>query len=167
MARASSPKKSSSLSPRWRVWLMRALYACGGLASLGLIALVVAVYATEQQLPSYEELKSSPNGQMIRVHASDGTVIMTLGPSYGEWLSYDQIPTIMREATVSVEDRRFRDHIGIDPIGVLRALKFAFVNRNTDRRFQGQAGRTLSLAGAERGEEGTPGRDLVAATKTQ
>jgi penicillin-binding protein 1A len=74
------------------VWLKRALWACGALVLLGLIALAVAVFATEQQLPSYEELKSSPNGQMIRVHASDGTVIMTLGPSYGEWLSYDQIP---------------------------------------------------------------------------
>jgi len=146
MARASSPKKPSSSTPRWRVWLMRALYVCGGIALLGLIALVVAVYATEQQLPSYEALKSSPNGQMIRVHASDGTVIMTLGPSYGEWLSYDQIPKIMREATVSVEDRRFRDHIGVDPIGVLRALKFAFVNRNTDRRFQGASTITQQVA---------------------
>lgn len=125
---------------------MRALYVCGGLALLGIVALAVAVFATEQQLPSFEELKSSPNGQMIRVHSSDGTVIMTLGPSYGEWLSYDQIPAIMRQATTSTEDRRFRDHIGIDPIGVLRALKFAFVNRNTDRRFQGASTITQQVA---------------------
>nr|WP_255586934.1 PBP1A family penicillin-binding protein [Hephaestia mangrovi] len=126
--------------------MKRALIACGGLALVGLIALTVAVFATAQQLPSFEELKSSPNGQMIRVHAADGTVIMTLGPSYGEWLSYDQIPKVMRDATISTEDRRFRDHIGIDPIGVLRALKFAFVNRNTDRRFQGASTITQQVA---------------------
>ena len=125
---------------------MRILWACGGLALLGLIALVVAVYATRQQIPSFDELKSSPNGQMIRVHAADGTVIASLGPSYGEWLSYDQIPKVMRDATVSVEDRRFRSHIGVDPIGVLRALKFAFVNRDTDRRFQGASTITQQVA---------------------
>lgn len=146
MARATSPRRKSASRARWRIWLSRALWACGGLALIGVVALAVAVYATEQQLPSFDQLKSSPNGQMIRVHSSDGTVIMTLGPSYGEWLSYDQIPKIMREATISVEDRRFRDHIGIDPIGVLRALKFAFVNRNTDRRFQGASTITQQVA---------------------
>ena len=143
MARASSPRSSA---PRWRIWLKRLLWASGALALLAVVALAVAVFATEQQLPSYDELKSSPNGQMIRVHAADGSVIMTLGPSYGEWLSYDQIPAIMREATISTEDRRFRDHIGVDPIGVLRALKFAFVNRNTDRRFQGASTITQQVA---------------------
>ena len=38
---------------------------------LGIIALVVTVYVTKSQLPSFDELKSSPNGQMIRVLADD------------------------------------------------------------------------------------------------
>src|SRR3546814_3611634 len=74
---------------------------------------------------------------MIRVHAADGTVIVSLGPSYGEWISYDEIPKVMRDATVSVEDRRFRSHIGIDPIGVLRSVKLMIENWGTDRRIQG------------------------------
>jgi penicillin-binding protein 1A len=48
----------------------------GGIALTGLaafIALLIAVYTAKSSLPSYEELKSSPNGQMIRVHAADGT----------------------------------------------------------------------------------------------
>ena len=125
---------------------MRLLWAGGIAVLLAIIALVVAVYATRAQIPSFDELKSSPNGQMIRVHAADGTVMMSLGPSYGEWLSSDQIPEIMRKATVSVEDRRFYDHIGVDPIGILRALKFAFVNRDTDRRFQGASTITQQVA---------------------
>src|SRR3546814_19619389 len=43
--------------------------------------------------------------------------------SYGRWLPYDQIPKVMRDAMVTVEDRRFHEHIGIDPIGMLRAVK--------------------------------------------
>jgi penicillin-binding protein 1A len=146
MARASSSPKKPKAVPAWRRWLIRALWACGGLAVLGGIALVVAVYATEQQLPSFEELKSSPNGQMIRVHAADGTVMMSLGPSYGEWLSYDEIPKVMRDATVSVEDRRFRHHVGVDPVALARILWFALRNYDTGRRLQGASTITQQVA---------------------
>ena len=59
---------------------------------LALGALAIAVYVAMSQLPSFDSLKSSPNGQMIRVHAADGTVIVSMGPSFGEWLPYSQIP---------------------------------------------------------------------------
>jgi len=123
MARA--PKSRSPKSPRspWRrrfVILFRLLLA---LAVLAIGALLVAVYVARAQLPSFDELKSSPNGQMIRVHAADGTVIVSMGPSFGEWLPYGQIPAVMRDATVAVEDRRFRSHPGIDPIGIARSLQ--------------------------------------------
>ncbi len=99
---------------------MQVLLALGVLA-LG--ALVIAVYVTRAQLPSFDQLRSSPNGQMIRVHAADGSILVSLGPSYGQWLPYSQIPKVMRDATVSVEDRRFRKHPGVDPIGLARAAK--------------------------------------------
>ncbi|HEY0314987.1 MAG TPA: PBP1A family penicillin-binding protein [Sphingomonas sp.] len=73
-------------------------------------------------LPGFDQLKSSPNGQMIRVHAADGTVLVSLGPSYGQWLRSDQIPQVMKDAMVSVEDRRFYEHPGVDPIGIIRSI---------------------------------------------
>ncbi len=106
---------------------------------LAFAALVIAVYIAREQLPSFESLKSSPNGQMIRVHAADGTVIVSLGPSYGEWLSYNRIPAVMRDATVAVEDRRFRSHWGVDPIGVARSVKVRF-----DRGRWTQGGSTIT-----------------------
>ncbi|WP_267383121.1 PBP1A family penicillin-binding protein [Sphingomonas sp. GC_Shp_2] len=90
------------------------------------IGLAIAVYVAREQLPSFDELKSSPNGQMIRVHAADGSVLVSLGPSFGEWIPYDRIPQVMRDATVAVEDRRFRSHIGVDPIGVARSVEVRF-----------------------------------------
>ncbi|MES2096638.1 MAG: PBP1A family penicillin-binding protein [Pseudomonadota bacterium] len=98
----------------------------GALALIGVIALVIAVYVTRAQLPSFDELKSSPNGQMIRVLAADGTPIVNLGPSYGEWLTYDRIPQVMKDAMVAVEDRRFRSHPGVDPIGMMRSVQVRF-----------------------------------------
>ena len=109
--------------PKWRRWLVWSLRITGLAFVLGLLALIIAVYVTRSQLPSFDELKSSPNGQMIRVLAADGTPIVSLGPSYGEWLTYDQIPQVMKDAMVAVEDRRFRSHIGVDPIGVVRSIE--------------------------------------------
>jgi penicillin-binding protein 1A len=92
--------------------------------TLGLLAggsLAVAVGLQARSMPGFEELKSSQAGQMIVVRARDGSELVSLGPSYGKWLSHDQIPAIMREAMVAVEDRRFHSHFGVDPLGLARA----------------------------------------------
>lgn len=123
--------------------------------AVGLIAAValgIAVYSTRNSLPSYDELKSSPNGQMIRVHAADGTVLVSLGPSYGEWIRYDQIPQVMKDAIVAVEDRRFESHWGVDPVGVARMFWRAKELHEQGRRLQGgstitqQVARTIFLS---------------------
>ena len=97
-------------------------------ALLGVLGLVVAVAVATAYLPSYSDLtKRSDLGQTIRVRAANGAVLLSLGPSFGRWLPYDQIPMEMRAALISTEDRRFRSHIGVDPIGIGRAIGSAFV----------------------------------------
>lgn len=91
-------------------------------AVAALIALVIAVGIAMSSMPSFGELKRDPNGQMIQVRAADGSVLVSLGPSYGEWLDYEDIPPVMIDAMVAVEDRRFRMHPGVDPIGISRSL---------------------------------------------
>jgi penicillin-binding protein 1A len=90
---------------------------------LGILALIVAVAVASAYLPSYGDLtKRSDLGQMIRVRAANGQVLVSLGPSFGKWLPYDQIPAEMRAAMISTEDRRFRSHLGVDPIGIARSV---------------------------------------------
>jgi penicillin-binding protein 1A len=92
-------------------------------ALLGLLGLVIAVAVATAYLPSYSDLtKRSDLGQMIRVRAANGQVLVSLGPSFGKWLPYDQIPPEMRAAMIAVEDKRFRSHIGVDPIGIARSV---------------------------------------------
>ncbi|MGE5561757.1 MAG: transglycosylase domain-containing protein [Bacillota bacterium] len=93
-------------------------------ALVGLLALVVAVAVASAYLPSYGELtKRNDLGQMIRVRAANGQVLVSMGPSFGRWLPYDQIPPEMRAAIISTEDRRFRSHLGVDPIGIARSIQ--------------------------------------------
>ncbi|MFA5969852.1 MAG: PBP1A family penicillin-binding protein [Sphingomonas sp.] len=119
---AKSPSLRSKSVPRWRRWLVRLVQIGLGLGVLGFVALAATVYVTASQLPSFDELKSSPNGQMVRVHAADGTVIAQMGPSFGDWLSIEHIPSIMQNAMISVEDRRFRSHLGVDVLGIGRGV---------------------------------------------
>jgi penicillin-binding protein 1A len=113
-------------------------------AILALLGLVVAVAVATAYLPSYGELtKRSDLGQMIRVHAANGQVLVSLGPSFGKWLPYDQIPPEMRAAMIAVEDKRFRSHIGVDPIGIARSIK---VRVQTGHFSQGGSTITQQLA---------------------
>ena len=106
---------------------MRIVKGLAYAALLTLLAVIVAVAVATAYLPSYGDLtKRSDLGQMIRVRAANGQVLVSMGPSFGQWLSYDHIPAEMRAAMISTEDRRFRSHIGIDPIGIGRALVSAF-----------------------------------------
>ncbi|QNM82111.1 PBP1A family penicillin-binding protein [Sphingomonas sabuli] len=115
MARTDTGTARSSIRTAFKLLLYAAL--------LGVIALVVAVAVAVTALPSYSKMtKRSDLGQMIRVHGADGTELLSIGPSFGQWLTYDQIPQSMRSALIAVEDRRFRSHIGVDPIGIARAI---------------------------------------------
>ena len=113
-------------------------------ALLGLISLIIAVAVATAYLPSYSELtKRSDLGQMIRVRAANGAVLVSLGPSFGKWLPYEQIPAEMRAAMVAVEDKRFRGHLGVDPIGIARSVK---VRVDTGHWRQGGSTITQQLA---------------------
>ena len=93
-----------------------------GAALLLGVLLVIAVAIAMASLPGYGELMKSPNGQAVQVRAADGSVLIAVGPSYGDWLPYAEIPAVMGAAMVAVEDRRFFMHPGIDPAGIARAF---------------------------------------------
>lgn len=93
----------------------------GGVVLVGLLSAIGFAYSS---LPDFGELRTRESlGQVIRVRASTGQIILSLGPIYGEWIAYRDIPDIMVDAMVSVEDRRFRMHPGVDPIGLARAVQ--------------------------------------------
>jgi len=110
---------------------------------LAVIGIGIAVFVTAQSLPGFDQLKSTQTGQMIVVRDRHGAELVSLGPSYGKWIAYADIPAPMKEAIVSVEDRRFRSHFGIDPIGIARSL---FVRYQSGSFKQGASTITQQLA---------------------
>ena len=119
--RGGKPVKPASRG--WRLWLRRLFVWGGSLGLLGFVSLLVAVGLASRSLPEFDQLKASQNEQMIVVRARDGSELVTMGPSYGKWLSASQIPQVMKDAILSTEDKRYYSHIGVDPIGVARSVQ--------------------------------------------
>lgn len=136
MVREKSASKPIGAFRRWTVRLLKIGFVTG---LLGAMVLGIFVYIARGEIDSFEDLKSSPNGQMIRIRAADGTVIQSMGPSFGRWLTVKQLPDEMKDAMVAVEDRRFYMHPGVDPIGITRS----FWVRLRDGRFR-QGGSTIT-----------------------
>ena len=111
---------ASPASRPFMTFVKLALYA----ALLGLIGLAVAVSVTYSSLPSYRTLtKTTDLGQTIRMRGANGQLLVAIGPSVGKWLRYEDIPPQMRAAMIAVEDKRFRSHVGVDPLGIARSFK--------------------------------------------
>ena len=124
-------------------WILRIVKTGVMAALLGVMVLGIFVAIARSEIDSFEDLKSSPNGQMIRIRAADGTVIQSLGPSFGRWLTIDQLPSEMKDAMVAVEDRRYYLHPGVDPIGITRSV---YVRAVDGRWTQGGSTITQQLA---------------------
>ncbi len=76
-------------------------------------------------------------GEMIL--ANDGTVLAQEGSFFGDAARISALPSYVPNAVIAIEDRRFRKHFGIDPIGLVRAM-----GRNLLAGHMMQGGSTLT-----------------------
>ena len=82
-----------------------------------------AIFALSRNLPSLEELRKRQNPQNTTIYDRHGEVISELhGAENRVLVTSAEIPEVMKQATVAVEDERFYTHHGVDFQGVARAL---------------------------------------------
>ncbi len=79
----------------------------------------------------------------IIVKASNGNIIARYGESKGSNIHVDELPPHLIQAVLSIEDRRFYSHIGMDPLGITRAM---IINLSKGRFVQGGSTITQQLA---------------------
>ena len=92
-----------------------ALVVCAGLA--GLTALAIAY----PNLPDVSELSNYRPKLPLRVYTAEGQLIGEFGEERRNLTPIGDIPKVMKEAVLAIEDSRFYEHNGIDYLGVLRA----------------------------------------------
>ena len=81
--------------------------------------------------------------QSTRVYARDGSLLAELGPQVRSSVPLASLPRYVPLAFVAVEDKRFFEHAGVDPLGLARALK-----STVEGRRQGASTITQQLIGA-------------------
>lgn len=92
-----------------------------GFVLFGLVFLlgvgVFAYYASKAPNVTQRQLAS---GGSSTLYTNDGHVLLTLGQEKRYYLKYDEIPQTLKDAVVSIEDKRFwNEGLGIDPIRIV------------------------------------------------
>src|SRR6266516_7549438 len=131
-----SPKAIVNAPPSQRGQLLRRLWlpavlllalAAGGLTGS------IAAYELNYSRAANEvaALATYRPSVVTRIYADDGqTEIGEFALEKRIPLKYDEIPPVMKNAILAVEDARFYDHIGIDPIRIIGA---AWKNLTTEK----------------------------------
>ncbi len=134
--KAKSKPQGRSLT--WR--LLRWAMVAGIWATLALGA-VLAWYAYD--LPDVGKIAQMTRRPGLTLLTADGTQFAALGDLYGETVSIRDLPAHLPQAVLAVEDRRFYEHFGLDPLGLARAM---WVNLRAGRIVQGGSTITQQLA---------------------
>lgn len=74
--------------------------------------------------PNISQIDVIPKGYTTKIYDSESNVVEHLigAEANREYVEISQIPTVVRDAFVSIEDERFYDHDGIDIRGIFRAF---------------------------------------------
>jgi penicillin-binding protein 1A len=82
------------------------------------------------------------SGPVIRILARDGSVLAERGATR-DYMPLDLLPKRVTDAVVATEDRRFFEHVGLDPFGLARAT---YTNLRAGRFAEGGSTLTQQLA---------------------
>lgn len=138
-------------SPNWlqaffRQYTFLALVALSVIAGMMFGATVAYQASMTQEAQEVAGLANYRPNLVTRVYADDQkTVIGEFSVERRIPVTYDQIPDRMKQAIWAIEDDRFFQHIGIDPI---RLTVAAFKNVTTGRKAEGASTLTQQLARA-------------------
>ena len=141
---APPPPPGYTARPRrkrsWTWWLFRWGII---LAIWGVVALGVMLTYFASDLPRPEAALDAARRPSLSLTDAQGRTIATYGDVVGEPMRLSDLPEWLPKAAVSVEDRRFWTHPGIDPQGIARAI---YVNLVRGRVSQGGSTITQQVA---------------------
>ncbi len=81
-----------------------------------------------------------------RVHAGDGTLVAEYATERRVFVPIGAMPRTVIQAFISAEDKTFYTHMGIDPVGVARAVLTNVANLGKGRRLVGASTITQQVA---------------------
>ena len=128
MSAPSDPHHASAPSrpPRTLLgWAFTLAAWLAGLTLAGLLSLVfvagVAMVMAYPNLPDISDLSDYRPKLPLRIYTADGVLMGEFGEERRNLTPIAEIPKVMKDAVLSIEDARFYQHGGVDYLGILRA----------------------------------------------
>ena len=106
-------------------WALRICLWAAGLVIAGLLSLLmvvgVAMVMAYPQLPDTSDLADYRPKLPLRIYTADGALMGEFGEERRNLTPIREIPQVMKDAVLSIEDARFYQHGGLDYLGLIRA----------------------------------------------
>ena len=121
----SSAPVAKKRRPTWLTWLLRLTLWSAGLALAGVLSLLmvvaVALAVAYPNLPDISDLSDYRPKLPLRVFSAEGVLLGEFGEERRNLTPIKDIPQVMKDAVLAIEDTRFYQHGGVDYLGVIRA----------------------------------------------
>ncbi|MFW5879117.1 MAG: penicillin-binding protein 1A, partial [Myxococcota bacterium] len=109
---------------RRRLWtaLSWALRIGAGGAIMGTVLLVGIFAWYSRDLPGFETLADYSPLQSTRLVTAEGELVGELFIERRTVVPYEEMPELLTSAFIAAEDERFHEHVGLDYLGIVRAM---------------------------------------------
>ena len=118
-------RSNTDASAGWVVLIFKVGVWAAGLLAAGLASLLlvvgVAMVMAYPNLPDISDLANYKPKLPLRVFTADGQLMGEFGEERRNLTPIQDIPQVMKDAVLSIEDNRFYQHGGVDYLGILRA----------------------------------------------
>ena len=122
---APSGAPAARARPTWLRWFFRVMAWLLGLAAAAAVGLAltiaVALAVAYPNLPDISDLADYRPKLPLRVYSSEGALLGEFGEERRNLTPISEIPKVMKDAVLAIEDARFFQHGGVDYKGMLRA----------------------------------------------
>jgi penicillin-binding protein 1A len=120
-----APRDPRPSRPAWQRFILKFFAWVFGLALAGLAAAMtvggVALAVAYPNLPDISDLSDYRPKLPLRIFSADGVMIGEFGEERRNMTPIREIPAVMKNAVLAIEDARFYSHSGVDYKGMLRA----------------------------------------------
>ncbi|MEM9098902.1 MAG: penicillin-binding protein 1A [Pseudomonadota bacterium] len=103
--------------------LIAGLFSFLSIGALGsVIGIGALVHLYGKDLPSHDDLVNYQPKMLSRVYSGEGVVIAEFATEKRIFAPIDEIPSLVKNAFISAEDKNFYKHPGIDALGIAKAM---------------------------------------------